>query len=94
MKNDDNIKALPIDGVLDLHAFHPRDVKDLVPEYLNECLRLGIENVRIIHGKGTGILRRIVQGILERHPDVVSFKTAGLGGGSWGATEVRLKVDK
>ncbi|MBN1274449.1 MAG: Smr/MutS family protein [Candidatus Aminicenantes bacterium] len=94
MKNNDSIKKLPIDGILDLHAFHPRDVKDLVPEYLIECRRLGIEHVRIIHGKGTGTLRRIVQGILERHPHVISFKTADLGGGSWGATEVLLRINK
>ena len=53
---DDDPVTIPIDGVLDLHTFHPKDVKGLVPEYLRECRRQGIYNVRIIHGKGTGIL--------------------------------------
>lgn len=82
--------ALPIDGILDLHTFHPRDVRDLVPEYLSECRRRGILQVRIIHGKGTGTLRRIVQGILEGHPLVLRHKPADLGGGGWGSTEVEL----
>jgi DNA-nicking Smr family endonuclease len=82
--------VLPIDGVLDLHAFQPREVKDLVPEYLLECRRHGILQVRIIHGKGTGTLRRIVQNILDRHPLVLRYKTADLGGGGWGSTEVDL----
>jgi DNA-nicking Smr family endonuclease len=90
MADDDPVK-IPIDGVLDLHAFSPKDVKDLVPEYLRECRRKGIYQVRIIHGKGTGTLRKIVHSILEKHPHVVGFKTAHYGGGSWGATEVELR---
>jgi DNA-nicking Smr family endonuclease len=82
---------IPIDGVLDLHTFRPEEVKDLVPEYLEECRRRGIYHVRIIHGKGTGTLRRIVQSLLKKDPRVMSYRTAGLGGGSWGATEVVLK---
>lgn len=82
---------IPIDGVLDLHTFRPKDVKDLVPEYLEECQRRGIYHVRIIHGKGTGALRRIVQSLLEKNPLVLSHQTADLGGGSCGATEVVLK---
>jgi len=82
---------LPIDGVLDLHTFHPRDVKDLVPEYLEECRKRGIMRVRIIHGKGTGVLKAIVHGVLKKSPHVLAFRDADLGGGSWGATEVELK---
>jgi DNA-nicking Smr family endonuclease len=82
---------VPVDGVLDLHTFKPKEVKDLVPEYLEECRRRGIYQVRIIHGKGTGMLRRIVQSALEKNPLVLSYRTADLGGGSWGATEVVLK---
>jgi len=81
---------IPVDGVLDLHAFHPKDVKDLVPEYLRECRRQGIFRVRIIHGKGTGTLREIVHSILRRDSHVVTFNTSHYGGGSWGATEVEL----
>jgi DNA-nicking Smr family endonuclease len=87
---DDEPVRIPIEGVLDLHTFSPKDVKDLVPEYLRECRSQGIYQVRIIHGKGTGTLRRIVHSILEKHPHVISFKTAHYGGGSWGATEVEL----
>lgn len=82
---------LPVDGVLDLHAFSPKDVKDLVPEYIEECLRREILDLRIIHGKGTGTIKGIVHRLLEKNPHVAGFKDAGLGGGGWGATEVRLK---
>jgi DNA-nicking Smr family endonuclease len=51
---------LPINGVRDLHTFRPADVKDLVPDYLNECRKRGIFQVRIIHGKGIGALRETV----------------------------------
>ncbi len=88
---DDNPVRIPIDGVLDLHAFRAEEVKTLVPEYLEECRKLGIYQVRIIHGKGTGALRRTVQSLLRKNPDVLQFKTADLGGGGWGATEVELK---
>jgi len=81
----------PIDGVLDLHTFRPEEVKDLVPEYLSACRERGILDVRIIHGKGTGTLRRVVQTILEKLPYVESFQTAEETGGGWGATIVKLK---
>ena len=92
--NADEPVRLPIDGVLDLHAFSPKDVKDLVPEYIEECLRRGILDLRIIHGKGTGTLKGIVHGLLEKDSRVESFKDAGTGGGGWGATEVRLRTPR
>ena len=82
---------LPIDGVLDLHTFSPRDVPDLVPEYLDECRRRGILEVRIIHGKGAGTLRRTVHAILARRSDVASYGLAPPERGGWGATLVTLK---
>jgi dsDNA-specific endonuclease/ATPase MutS2 len=90
--NSDEPVRLPIDGVLDLHAFSPKDVKDLVTEYIEECLRRGITDLRIIHGKGTGTLKEIVHALLEKNPHVAGFKDAGMGGGGWGATEVRLRT--
>lgn len=80
---------IPIDGVLDLHTFRPSEVKELVPEYIEECRIRGILDVRIIHGKGTGTLRALVRSILEGHPAVAGFRTA-TDGSSWGATLVRL----
>lgn len=92
MTKDSSVK-IPIDGALDLHAFRPQDVKDLVPEYLRECCNRGIYHVRIIHGKGTGTLREIVHSILKKDPHVISYKTSHYGGGSWGATEVELRPE-
>jgi dsDNA-specific endonuclease/ATPase MutS2 len=84
--DDDDYVELPIDGTLDLHTFHPRDVRDLVPDYLEECRARGILQVRIVHGKGTGALRRTVHSVLDELPYVESYKLGGAGGGSWGAT--------
>lgn len=85
----DDPVAMPIDGVLDLHMFRPKEVRELVPDYLDLCRERGILTVRIIHGKGIGVQREIVQKILSRRPDVVSFGHPG-DGGSWGATVVEL----
>ena len=87
----EEIVELPIDGILDLHAFAPRDVGDLVETYLDECRSRGILEVRIIHGKGTGTLRRTVHAILERRSDVLQFSLAPATRGSWGATLVTLR---
>ena len=89
---DDETVELPIDGVLDLHTFGPKDVKDLVSEYLGECLRRGITEVRIIHGKWTGTLKGIVHGLLKADPRVAAFEDADAAAGGWGATFVRLRV--
>ncbi len=81
----------PLDGVLDLHVFDPRDVKDLVPEYLRACRERGILRVRIIHGKGRGVLRRTVHSILDREPSVQEYRLAAEDASSWGATIVWLE---
>jgi len=90
MNNDESIH-LPIDGTLDLHTFRPSDIKFLVPDYLEECLKKDIYHVRIIHGKGIGNLRRTVQAVLERSKIVQTYRLAGEDGGSWGATLVTLR---
>jgi DNA-nicking Smr family endonuclease len=87
---DDEAVRIPIDGVLDLHAFSPKDTKSVVGEYLKECLKKGIHEIRIIHGKGHGDLRRTVHSLLEKHPDVLKFNLDS-GPSGWGATMVTLK---
>jgi DNA-nicking Smr family endonuclease len=82
---------LPIDGVLDLHTFRPSEVKDVVLEYLAECRARGIFQVRIIHGKGIGNLRRTVHSVLGKHPEVISFTLDYPQYGGWGATIVFLR---
>ena len=82
---------LPIDGTLDLHAFRPGEVKHLVPDYLAECRVRGILHVRIVHGKGTGSLRRTVHTLLDRLDTVAGYRLADESAGSWGATLVDLR---
>ncbi|MFO8241471.1 MAG: Smr/MutS family protein [Dissulfuribacterales bacterium] len=88
--NDEPVVEFPIDGILDLHTFNPREIKDLVPDYLAECRDRDITEVRIIHGKGTGTLRRTVHSILSRLPEVREFTLPGNDAGGWGATKVTL----
>ena len=76
---------------LDLHTFAPRDVADLVAHYVDECAARGFERVRIVHGKGTGTLRRVVHGVLERHDKVERFALADERAGGWGATLAWLR---
>ena len=83
----------PIDGILDLHTFNPGEVKELLPEYIKACLEREIYQLRIIHGKGTGVLRRITHSVLQKHPAVKSFRLDPEMGGSWGATLVELKSE-
>jgi len=81
---------LPINGVLDLHHFQPSDLGSLIPEYIEACLEKEIYSLRIIHGKGTGALRRGVHALLDRNPHVVSYGLA-TDKSSWGATLVEIK---
>lgn len=84
---------LPIDGELDLHTFRPGEAAELVQEYLRACLEKGIFEVRIIHGKGKGVLLRTVHALLQKHPAVIEF-TLDPGPSGWGATLVRLRSDR
>jgi DNA-nicking Smr family endonuclease len=83
--------VLPIEDSIDLHPFAPKDIPSVVEEYLEQCRQAGLKEVRIIHGRGTGVQRNIVRSILQRHPLVLSFQDAPAEAGGWGATVVVLK---
>ena len=82
---------IPIEDYLDLHLFQPRDIPDLLEDYLAECLKAGLYSVRIIHGKGKGVQKRRVQELLRNNPLVSSLKDAPPEAGGWGATLVEIK---
>ena len=84
-EHDEQVE-MPIDGILDLHPFSPKDLKYLIPDYIEECRQRNILEVRFIHGKGIGNIRRSVHALLERNEAVASSRPAGEGAGSWGAT--------
>ena len=84
-------EAHEVSDELDLHTFLPRECADLVEEYVRAARAQGLSRVRIIHGKGTGALRRTVHAVLERHPDVASYALADAASGGWGATVVELR---
>jgi len=83
-----DVVDVPITSELDLHTFRPRECADVVDEYLRAAAEAGLTQVRIIHGKGTGTLRRIVHGVLSRHPAVRAYQLAG--SADWGSTSVDL----
>lgn len=85
------IIELPLEDVLDLHSFPPQEIKTLVAEYLEDAYEAGFPEVRIIHGKGTGVQREIVRAVALRNPHVASVRPAPAGAGSWGATLVTFK---
>jgi dsDNA-specific endonuclease/ATPase MutS2 len=89
-KNESEPVHIPIDGVLDLHTFKPSDLGTLIDDYIHACLDHEIYHIKIIHGKGTGALRRSVHHLLERNEHVESFTIAG-GKSGWGATNAALK---
>jgi len=90
---DDAIE-LPIDGCLDLHTFQPGDIGHLVPDFILECRRRGFREIRIVHGKGRGDLRRGVEAVLARTPGVTGWRTAHGNEGAWGATIVAIAPDE
>ena len=95
MKTEIDIEPIriPVNGIIDLHTFNPRDAVSVVDEYLLACIEEGIYEVRIIHGKGKGVLRRMIHSLLEKHPLVLEYMLDS-GPSSWGATLVRLKEDQ
>ncbi|MGA8185412.1 MAG: Smr/MutS family protein [Terriglobia bacterium] len=91
MPPDDEPVRIPITDVFDLHAVQPREVEAVVEAYLEEARSLGLKNLRIIHGRGIGVQRRIVRAVLSRTPFVVSYADAPEQAGGWGATIVTLR---
>ncbi|HKQ04384.1 MAG TPA: Smr/MutS family protein [Blastocatellia bacterium] len=83
--------VIPFRDALDLHSIPPRQVRAVVEDYLTEAHARGCRGVRIIHGKGIGVQREIVRGILARTPFVTHFSDAPGEAGGWGATVVTLK---
>ncbi len=82
---------LPLEDVIDLHTFAPRDIPAVVEAYLEAAARAGFREVRLIHGKGTGFQRKRVREVLAQHPLVEDYQDAPPGRGTWGATLVWLR---
>jgi DNA-nicking Smr family endonuclease len=82
---------IPIEDSIDLHTFSPKEIPSLLEEYLRECIKEGIYEVRIIHGKGTGQQRKMVHSFLQKSSVVESFHLAPPTAGSWGATVALLR---
>lgn len=82
---------VPIDGVLDLHTFAPGELKGLLQDYIEACLEADITDLRIIHGKGSGVMRARVRSLLKTDMRVQTVEDAPPDAGGWGATLVKLK---
>jgi dsDNA-specific endonuclease/ATPase MutS2 len=91
MEPDEEPIRVPITDVFDLHTVRPQEVEGVVEAYLEEANRLGIEAVRLIHGRGIGVQREIVRAVLARTPFVLSYRDAPPEAGGWGATLVTLR---
>ncbi|NIO12249.1 MAG: DNA mismatch repair protein MutS [Deltaproteobacteria bacterium] len=83
--------VLPLEDTIDLHPFAPRDIPSVVEEYIFQCHEAGLYEVRVIHGRGKGVQRRIVQSLLAKNPLILSYKDAPLESGGWGSTVVLIK---
>jgi DNA-nicking Smr family endonuclease len=86
---DDPVIRLPIEGTLDLHAFRPQDVRDVVADYVEAAHQAGLREIRLIHGRGTGAQRAQVQAVLAGHPLVDEYWDAPES--HLGATVARVK---
>jgi DNA-nicking Smr family endonuclease len=92
---DDEVRdtpvEIPVEDALDLHSFRPADVRSVVEEYLQAAHARGFTEVRLIHGRGIGVQRAVVQSLLAPHPLVVGYADAPEDRGGRGATLVRLR---
>jgi len=82
---------IPIEEVLDLHPFRPGETAAVVADYVEAAAAKGLREVRLVHGRGTGVQRAIVRAALSRSPHVVSFGNATPDRGGWGATVAVLR---
>jgi DNA-nicking Smr family endonuclease len=89
----DDPVVVPIEDALDLHPFAPRDIPDVVADYLDAAHAAGFAEVRLVHGKGIGVQRARVQSVLRAHPLVARFADAPPERGGLGATLVWLRRD-
>lgn len=80
----------PIDGTLDLHQFDPSETKEILGAFIDACLEKGLHSLRIVHGKGRGVQRKIVHTFLRKDKRVNSFRHESGSAGGWGATLVEL----
>ncbi len=88
---EDEPVEIPIEDVLDLHPFQPKEIRDVALEYLTEARRRGLRQVRLIHGRGIGVQRERIHSLLRSLEWVEVFQDADPTGGGWGATVVVLK---
>lgn len=90
-EGEDPPLEIPLTGELDLHAFSPRDIPSVVEEYVLACAEKGLPVVRLVHGRGKGVQRAVVRGVLAGMPQVEAFADAAALSGGWGATVVHLR---
>ena len=91
---DEDAIVVPIEEAIDLHTFAPSEVRDVLEAYFEACAEMGLTEVRVIHGKGTGSLKAGVVAYLKKDPNVAGYGDAPQERGGWGATLVRLKSMK
>ncbi len=91
MLDEEEPIRIPVTDVFDLHTVRPKEVEAVVEAYLEEANRLGLKALRIIHGRGMGVQRRIVRSVLARTPYVAAYGDAPEQAGGWGATVVTLR---
>lgn len=87
----EEIIRVPINRTLDLHSFSPKDIIPLLDEYLHSCYEAGILEGKIIHGKGIGTQKRIVEETLRKNSLVIGFGSGDENSGNWGVTKFSLK---
>ena len=90
LKKNDRISYEPLSDEIDLHGLIVDEALFKLDRYLNDAFTMGLLQVRVIHGKGTGALRQAVTEMLKHHPLVESFRLAHIQEGGGGATMVEM----